>query len=104
MKTFRSVWLDFGPLLVSTLAIFCTNSLMAYPPAPCHTLYGMVRDEYGNPLALAKAEVILETVTGVRLKTEVIPQLTPDANYRLQVPMDAGLTADAYKPTALRPT
>ena len=28
----------------------------------------------------------------------------PDANYRLQVPMDAGLTADAYKPTALRPT
>lgn len=86
------------------LASLCTDSLMAYPPAPHHTIYGTVRDDLGNPLAVNNAEVILETWTGVRLKTLVIPRLKPDANYRLQVPMDSGLTADAYKPTALRPT
>ncbi len=77
---------------------------MAFPPAPHHTIYGIVRDQMGDPLVVTNAQVVLETLTGVQLKTTVVPNLTPGANYRLQVPMDAGLTADAYKPTALRPT
>ena len=75
----------------------------AYPPAPHHLFYGMVRDEFGSPIA-AGAEVILETLGGVQIKTTVIPNLEPGVNYRLAVPMDAGITADLYKPTALRPT
>jgi hypothetical protein len=105
MKPLRSLCSDFGlGLAAFLLASLCTDSLMAYPAAPYHTIYGTVRDELGNPLVVTNAEVILETFTGVRLKTMIVPRLKPDANYRLQVPMDAGLTADAYKPTALRPT
>ena len=63
----------------------------------------MVRDEFGSPIA-AGAEVILETSSGVQIKTTVILGLEPGVNYRLAVPMDAGLTSDLYKPTALRPT
>ena len=77
--------------------------LSAYPPAPHHLFYGMVRDEFGSPIA-AGAEVILETLSGVQIKTTVIPNLEPGVNYRLAVPMDAGITSDLYKPTALRPT
>ncbi len=91
-------------LAVCLLASPGTSSLMAYPPAPYHTIYGTVRDEFGNPLVVTNAEVRLETLTGVQLTTMVVPRLTSDANYRMQIPMDAGLTADAYKPTALRPT
>lgn len=78
-------------------------SALAFPPAPHHTLYGSVRDEMGEPLRVAGAVVELETLAGVRLKTAVVPELGPGLNYRLRVPMDAGLTADDYRPTALRP-
>lgn len=75
----------------------------AFPPTPCHTFYGMVRDEVGDPIASDGAVVVLETSAGVRLTTTVAATLGPGMNYRLQVPMDAGLTSDAYRPTALRP-
>jgi hypothetical protein len=105
MKALRSLGSNLGlKLAVCFLLSPWTDLLMAYPPAPNHTIYGTVRDELGNPLVVTNAEVFLETLAGVRLKTMVVPRLMPDANYRLQVPMDAGLTADAYKPTALRPT
>ncbi len=94
---------------IPTLAIVATLLLppavsLAYPPAPHHIIYGSVRDEMGDPIVVTNAEVILETLAGVQLKTQVCPNLAPGINYRLQVPMDAGLTADAYRPTALRPT
>ncbi|MEW6157672.1 MAG: hypothetical protein AB1813_09580 [Verrucomicrobiota bacterium] len=77
--------------------------LHAFPPAPDHLLFGQVRDEFGNPLALDSAQVILETTAGIRIKTQVIADLEPGVNYKLSVPMDSGLTTDQYKPTALRP-
>jgi hypothetical protein len=76
----------------------------AFPPAPNHTFYGLVRDEMGDPIVVTNAVVILETLTGIQIQSRVIPYLAPGLNYRLAVPMDAGLTADNYKPTALRPT
>ena len=76
----------------------------AFPPAPDHVLYGMVRDEYGNPLAVPDASLILETAAGTNLLTSVRNGLEPGVNYTLKVPMDSGITADPYKPTALRPT
>jgi hypothetical protein len=75
----------------------------AYPPAPFHLFYGMLRDEYGTPINIPGAEVILETSSGVRIKTTVNPGIETAANYRLEVPMDAGLMATPYQPTALRP-
>jgi len=75
----------------------------AYPPAPFHLFYGMLRDEYGTPIN-ADAEVVLETSSGVKVKTTVIPGIESGANYRLEVPMDSGLMATPYLPTALRPT
>ena len=95
------------PFLLALLFLLHNSSFItpvsAYPPAPHHLFYGMVRDEFGSPIA-AGAEVILETSAGVQIKTTVIPNLEPGVNYRLAVPMDAGITADLYKPTALRPT
>lgn len=75
----------------------------AYPPAPFHLFYGMLRDEYGTPINIIGAEVILETSSGVRVKTTVNPGIETAANYRLEVPMDSGLMAAPYQPTALRP-
>lgn len=74
----------------------------AFPPAPPHTIFGVVRDELGQPLTNAK--IIFETSAGVKITGQVTPNIQPSANYQLTIPMDAGLTADAYKPTALQPT
>jgi hypothetical protein len=57
----------------------------------------------GEPIMSGNAVVILETDGGVRIQTPVVPNLDAGINYRLSVPMDAGLTSDNYKPTALRP-
>ncbi|MBM3880282.1 MAG: hypothetical protein FJ387_11290 [Verrucomicrobia bacterium] len=85
------------------LGLWTAGTALAFPPAPHHILYGVVRDELGQPLWTANATVVLETATGVQVKTPVVPNLGPNRNYRLRVPMDAGLTADNYRPTALRP-
>lgn len=82
--------------------LLCVRGL-AYPPAPHHLLYGLVRDQYGSPIQMAGAEVILVTASGVELKTKITAS-EPGVNYQLEVPMDAGLTSDVYKPTAMQPT
>ncbi len=87
-------------LLALAVAPFVMPAL-AYPPAPYHLIYGIVRDEYGTPLMSSDAQIILQTPTGVQLTTTVVPGLGPDRNYALQVPMDAGLTPDPYVPAAL---
>jgi hypothetical protein len=86
------------------LALGLAFTLHAYPPMPDHILYGQVRDELGNPLQIDSGEVLLETASGTQITTHVVPGLELGVNYRLAVPMDAGLTQDRYKPTALRPT
>lgn len=84
------------------LALVTAGCLHAFPPAPHHLLEGLVRDELGQPLQ-ANAAVLFETASGTGLQTEVVGGLAPGLNYRLAVPMDAGLTADPYQPTALHP-
>lgn len=89
------------------LLVFCGllagGPARAYPPAPFHLFYGMLRDEYGTPVNQAEADVVLETPTGVKHRTRINPGIETAANYRLEVPMDAGLLAAPYQPTALRP-
>lgn len=76
----------------------------AFPPLPSHTVYGLVRDEFGNPVTSGGSELVLETLAGTTLTTPISPGLDASINYRIEVPVDAGLTADLYKPTALHPT
>ncbi|MBL9170836.1 MAG: hypothetical protein JNN07_24100 [Verrucomicrobiales bacterium] len=75
----------------------------AFPPAPHHTLYGMVRNQYGEPLNITLGEVFLETASGSPLRCQIVEGLGDGFNYRLEVPMDSGTVPGLYKPTALLP-
>jgi hypothetical protein len=92
-----------GLPMAVTLACLVAVTASPFPPAPHHLIYGVIRDEFGNPIASSDADVILETSSGVQIISKIVPNLEPGVNYRLTVPIDAGLTADAYKPTALKP-
>jgi hypothetical protein len=90
--------------VVAALAWLAAFSSLAFPPAPHHLLFGLVRDEYGNPLNGDNVELMLETDSGIQARTHVAQLLEPGVNYRLAVPMDAGTTSDLYKPNAVRST
>jgi hypothetical protein len=93
-----------GAILITlVLQFLLTATVYSFPPAPHHLIYGMVRDEFGNPISDPTAEIILETSSGVQIRSTIVPNLESGVNYRLAVPIDAGLTSDAYKPTALKP-
>jgi hypothetical protein len=77
--------------------------LCAYPPAPHHIVEGVVRDAYGHPLNLPSARILLETVSGKTVTGRVTPEMGRGLNYALTIPMDAGVTAEEYRPTALQP-
>src|SRR5260370_2575526 len=87
-------WCAFGCLILGSPA-------QAYPPAHHHVLYGTVRNEFGMPFTTGQAQVILQTSTGVQLSASLNPNLGFGLNYELEVPMDSGLTADAYSRNAL---
>ena len=89
-----------GAVVLSALA----SSLVAFPPAPHHVVHGTIRDELGTPLAAGSATVLFEAASGVTLTTGIILGNEPGVNYSLVVPMDAGVTEDLYKATALKPT
>src|SRR3954469_11309238 len=97
-KLFRhSIWIVVEFVLLPIRAF-------AFPPAPHHVIYGMVRDELGNPIVAENAELIFETSAGVKLTTFIAYKGEPGQNYTLDVPMDSGITSDAYMPTAMSPT
>jgi hypothetical protein len=94
-----ALWLAVAAVPALLLPALC----LAFPPAPPHLIYGMVRNEMGDPLTLGSGQVILETTNGLQLTTSIAADPDPSVNYRLSVPLDAGIAPDLYKPTALRP-
>ena len=84
-------------------ALLLAVDVPAFPPAPHHVLFGLVRDQWGNPISISPSDVYLESPSGVQLHTSMVRGLEPGVNYRLEVPMDSGIAADLYQPTALRP-
>jgi len=88
--------------LFLTASMLCPIGVSAFPPAPHHTFFGMVRDELGRPLEGDMVEVLFETSSGRLVKVGVGASTVPGVNYSLQVPMDAGATADLYNPVAMR--
>jgi len=91
-------------LLLSAFLLQPSALLNAFPPAPHHLFMGTVRDEYGNPITASGAKVIFDTPSGRSVTTMVRPGLGRGVNYKLAVPMDSGITDDAYAPTAMAPT
>ena len=89
--------------LLVLILLLLPAPIRAFPPAPHHLLYGMVRDELGNPINAETGLVILESGSGVQVNSPIALGVEPGISYRLSVPMDAGVTSDAYRPTALRP-
>ena len=86
------------------VAIGLTGVSLAFPPAPHHLVHGLVRDEQGNPLDDPKAVVQLE-VGGTIVSTATVSSVADvDGNYRLTIPLDSGVTAQRYKPTAQLPS
>src|SRR5271167_2068324 len=59
----------------------------AYPPAPDVLIYGIVKDEYGNPLANTSDMVILQTPSGVQVAAPIQPNLAIGVNFAINVPM-----------------
>ena len=49
---------------ISLLSLACAGAALAFPPAPYHTVHGMVRDEKGRPLATAEGTIHLLGITG----------------------------------------
>lgn len=84
-------------------AALATVTALAFPPAPHHLVFGMVRDEYGNPLNIPGAQVILDSEGASEVRSAIVSGVEPGLNYRLEIPVDSGTTADLYKPSALRP-
>ncbi len=95
----------FSPfaLCLTLLALAAPTAVNGFPPAPNHLIFGLIRDQIGNPLDIDNAEIVLEASSGATIRAGVVPQLEPGLNYRIEVPMDAGLTDDLYQPTALLP-
>jgi Bacterial TSP3 repeat len=94
---------SFG-LLASVVGLACTVASLAFPPAPHHEIFGLVRDELGNPLTASSTQILLEVGSDTIARTSLLVAGPPGVNYRLAIPIDSGVTADLYKPTALRPT
>jgi hypothetical protein len=92
------------PVLMGVMVAGAVWPGQAFPPAPHHLIHGLVRDEMGEPLSLAGAEVFLETEDGVSIATNVRLGVRPGENYRLTIPMDSFTSSDAYKPGALPDT
>lgn len=74
----------------------------AFPPAPFHEIYGIVRDELGTPLR-GDATVQILGDEGVVLSAIVDPTQGSGLNYSLKVPMDGEVLAQKYQSTALQP-
>ena len=95
-------WASCPLVVLAALGMLTLSTAYAFPPTPPHVIRGMVRTEMGDPFNSTNAVVTLETLTGVRVQTRVVPNMAAGRNYSLSVPMDAGTTADNYKATALR--
>lgn len=85
-------------------------ALHAFPPAPYHTLYGMVRDENGNSLQVEGAEVVLYRGATEVLRQTIGPSRLLDQNYQIRLRMDmfrpgtqtyTGLATNAGEPFSL---
>ncbi len=75
-------------LLSLCLGAILLGATLAFPPAPFYTIYGTVRDEIGNVLTAADAQIVLIKGAEVVLKAPVTGTTRADQNYELRIPID----------------
>lgn len=102
-KQSKLLKLDFSSKGILTILalISCHSISNAFPPAPHHTFEGMLRDEYGRPI-VTNADIIFETANQDIIRAEAGEIFEPGINYKINVPMDAGVTPDLYQPYAMK--
>ena len=82
------LWRNFASLAILICLTLSIGRLMAFPPAPYYTLYGMVRDQVGQTITAEGAELIL-LKDGTEIgRTPISPALGLDQNYVLKVRID----------------
>ena len=84
-------------LLLSLLA----GTAKAFPPAPAHEIYGIVRNSNGRPLNAGEGTMILDNGSLEISRSPTDPLTLDGTNYSLNVPMDSGIFAGLYQPNAL---
>jgi len=77
-------------ILWMTTLLSLVLSSHAFPPTPDHLFYGMIRNEWGEPLDVNGARVFILSTNGIGAHAPVTPSTQPGINYRLTVPMDSG--------------
>lgn len=70
------------------LLLSAAVSLRAFPPAPFHTLYGMVRDENGQALDVEGAQVVFYKSGVEVMRSDIQASNLLDQNYQLRLRMD----------------
>ncbi len=91
-------------ILPALLLLLTAGHALAYPPAPFHRIYGIVRDDHGNPFAASDGQVILSGAGGTEIvRGPTDPSVGVGINYHLSVPMDTGVLDQLYTVSALRP-
>lgn len=86
-----------------TLSLLTAASALAFPPAPHHTLFGVVKNRLGNPLQGGEATLILSGPNGEVMRGPVDPSIAAGINYTLRVAQDSNRTSQLYHPTAMLP-
>lgn len=88
--------------LLALTVMSASSVAFAFPPAPHHTIEGVVRDSFGYEIE-DEGTVYLKTGDGVQIAAPLLPGLLAEVSYRMEVPMDAGIAPGSYKATALSP-
>lgn len=90
-----------GICIAVLAALLQPAAVEAFPPAPDVIIYGLVKDQYGVPLANTADLVILIATNGAIVTTPIQPNLAIGVNYALRVPMDSGIIPVPYTANAL---
>ncbi len=83
--------LRFASFAATALALalsFAPTPLAAFPPAPFHTLFGMIRDEQGQTLRVDGAQIIFYRSGTEVLREPIQEGRLLDQNYQLRLRMD----------------
>lgn len=76
-------------IALTALMPFAASS---YPPAPDYQFYGLVRNEWGDPIDVNGAAVFIVSTNANNAASAIVPvapSIQPGINYRLTVPMDS---------------
>ena len=93
----KTKWVALAVVVLGVVVVY------AFPPAPPHGIYGMVRGEDGEPITDGSVQMILETDEGIVVRGGIDTDSKPGVNYYITVPMDAAITPDPYMDNALTP-